>query len=202
MDGTINGQGITTYASGDKYVGEYKDFKQNGQGTLTYANGSKYVGDWKDDKQNGQGIFTYGPDSEWAGTKYEGEWMDGKINGQGITTYGPNSERAGEKYVGQQKNGKNSGQGTYFFANGSKWVGEWENDDLNGYAITYKTDGSIDQEGVFKDSVFQYAQKKSNLEKSKDFCKEIGLTLKTEKFGNCVLKLMDEARRRQRTLKN
>ena len=83
------------------------------------------------------------------------------------------------------------GQGTFTFADGSKWVGEWENGDLNGYAITYKADGSINQEGIFKNDVFQYAQKKSKLDEHKDTCKEIGFIPKTEKFGDCVLKLMD-----------
>ena len=36
--------GSHTYASGNKYVGEYKDGKRNGQFIVTYANGSKYVG--------------------------------------------------------------------------------------------------------------------------------------------------------------
>jgi hypothetical protein len=52
-------------------------------------------------------------------------------------------------------------------------------------------DGSINQEGIFKDDVFQYAQKKTKLDKHKDFCKEIGFTPKTVDFGNCILKLMD-----------
>jgi hypothetical protein len=52
-------------------------------------------------------------------------------------------------------------------------------------------DGSINQEGIFKDDVFQYTQKKSKLDKYKDTCKEIGFIPKTEKFGDCVLKLMD-----------
>ena len=83
------------------------------------------------------------------------------------------------------------GQGTFTFADGSKWVGEWENGDLNGYAITYKADGSINQEGIFKNDVVQYAQKKSKLDEHKDTCKEIGFIPKTEKFSDCVLKLMD-----------
>ena len=63
--------GTFTWASGDKYVGEWKDDKQNGQGTATWANGDKYVGDWKDDKRNGQGTFTS------ASGKYVGEFKDG-----------------------------------------------------------------------------------------------------------------------------
>ena len=33
--------GTYTWASGDKYVGGYKDGKQHGQGTYTYANGDR-----------------------------------------------------------------------------------------------------------------------------------------------------------------
>ena len=38
--------GTFTYASGDKYVGEFKDDKFNGQGTETYANGNVKEGIW------------------------------------------------------------------------------------------------------------------------------------------------------------
>ena len=206
--------GTYNWDNGDKYVGEFKDGSFHGQGTHTSADGDKYVGEFKDDLFHGQGTMIFGPDSEWAGDKYVGEYKDNERNGQGTYTYangnkyvgefrnggysgqgtitfGPESEWAGDKYVGEFKDGKYDGQGIYFFTNGSKWVGTWENDNLNGYAITYKSDGSINQEGIFKDDVFQYAQKKSKLDEYKDFCKEIGFTPKTESFGNCVLKLMD-----------
>jgi hypothetical protein len=48
--------GTTTFSSGSKYVGEFKDGKVEGQGTATYANGDKFVGEWRDDLRNGQGI--------------------------------------------------------------------------------------------------------------------------------------------------
>lgn len=66
-------------------------------------------------------------------------------------------------------------------------------DKLNGYAITYYADGSISQEGIFKDDEFLYAQKESEkrkIDKHKEFCEEIGFTPKTEGFTNCVLELM------------
>ena len=107
------------------------------------------------------------------GSKYVGEWKDGKQNGQGTATFAN-----GEKYVGEYKDGKRNGQGTHTYTSGTA------------------------QEGIWKDNEFLNAQKKSELDEHKDFCTEIGLTPKTEKFGDCVLKLMDEARRRQRTLKN
>ena len=49
--------GTYTFASGSKYVGEFKDGKYNGQGTATFASGEKYVGEWKDGKFNGQGTL-------------------------------------------------------------------------------------------------------------------------------------------------
>ena len=75
------------------------------------------------------------------------------------------------------------GQGTFTFADRSKWVGAWENDNLNGHAVTYYADGSINQEGIFKDDKFL-------VDKHKEFCEEIGFAPKTEGFGNCVLELM------------
>ena len=68
--------GTHTYASGSKYVGEFKDNKINGQGSLTYVNGGKYVGEWRDSKRNGQGTYTYA-----NGDTHTGEWKDGKRQG-------------------------------------------------------------------------------------------------------------------------
>ena len=177
-NGVLNGYAITYYADGSiNQEGIFKDDKflyaQNSKypscpsdqtkryhdcfGTYVFDSGNKYVGEFKDDERNGQGTFT------WVdGEKYVGEWKENKKHGQGTYTYGPNSEWAGQKYVGEYKNSKKHGQGTYTFGNGSKEVGAWENDKLNGYAITYYADGSINQEGIFKDDKFLYAQKKSS----------------------------------------
>jgi len=100
-----------------------------------------------------KGSHTFGSDSERAGDIYSGEFKSGNPHRQGTYTWGPNSELAGDKYFGEHKNNLMHGQGTFTFADGSKRVGTWENNKLNGYAITYYADGSINQEGVFKDDV-------------------------------------------------
>ena len=56
LQGKINGQGDTTYANGDRYVGEYKDNKYNGQGTLTFADGRVWLGEWSEAKVHGRFI--------------------------------------------------------------------------------------------------------------------------------------------------
>ena len=48
------------------------------------------------------------------------------------------------------------------FVGGKKWGGEWENNKLNGYALQYNKDGSIYQEGIFKNDKFLYTQKKTD----------------------------------------
>ena len=111
-----------TTASGNQYVGEWKDGKKHGQGTFTRADGSQwageeYIGEWKDDKPNGQGTYTYAD-----GEQYVGEWKDGKPNGQGTYTH-----TNGDKYVGEFKDDKIHGQGTYTFTDGKQWVGYYLN---------------------------------------------------------------------------
>ncbi len=170
-------------------------------GTYIWDNGDKYVGEWKNDKKHGQGTFTVGnlgAQGINAGDKYVGKWRDDKKYGQGTYTWGEEGPNKGDKYIGEYRDGKMDGQGTYFWADGRKDVGEWENDKLNGYAIQYNADGNIYREGIFKDDVFQYAQKKSSnnsnsnskLNKYKEFCEEIGFKPGTEKFADCVLEAM------------
>lgn len=45
-------EGVRTYENGDKYEGEFTNWKLNGKGTYTYANGDKYIGEFVDGKKN------------------------------------------------------------------------------------------------------------------------------------------------------
>ena len=66
--------GTSTFANGNKYVGEFRDGDFNGQGTFTFANGNKYVGEFRNDNFNGQGTKTYAD-----GKIEEGIWKDDKF---------------------------------------------------------------------------------------------------------------------------
>ena len=187
--------GRYVWNNGDKYVGEYQNNKKHGQGNQSWENGDKYVGEYKNNKRTGQGTYIYGENTKFAGDRYIGEFKDAKKHGQGTYIF-----TNGDKFVGEFKDEKYAGNGTYFYANGAKDVGEWKNGKLNGYAIQYNADGTILKEGIFKDDVFQYAQKKpsnssnsnSKLNKYKEFCEEIGYKPGTEKFADCVLKTMEK----------
>jgi len=74
-NGVSHGQGTFTYVSGSKHIGKYKDGYRNGQGTFTYAKGDKYVGGYKEGKKHGYGVYT------WAdGETKEGIWKNGRLN--------------------------------------------------------------------------------------------------------------------------
>ncbi|MDC1375862.1 hypothetical protein N8311_02050, partial [bacterium] len=44
--------------AGDKYIGNFKNWKRDGQGTYYFKNGNKYEGQWKNGKKHGSGILT------------------------------------------------------------------------------------------------------------------------------------------------
>ena len=162
----FNGQGTYTFATGNKYVGDFQDGKYDGQGTFTFANGNKYVGDFKDNKYYGQGTFTYASGVKYigefrdskrngrgtqifpSGTKYIGEYKDDKRNGLFIVTY-----PQGGKYVGEFKNDQKEGQGTYTFSNGQKYVGEYKNGKRNGQG-TYTFPNGSKYVGDFQDGKY------------------------------------------------
>ena len=45
-----NGYGTSTWADGEKYVGEWKDGKEHGQGTKTHSDGKIEKGIWENGK--------------------------------------------------------------------------------------------------------------------------------------------------------
>jgi hypothetical protein len=50
-EGRISGQGEVTYATGDRYIGQFKDGKRNGRGIMFTGGGSsRYEGLWKNDE--------------------------------------------------------------------------------------------------------------------------------------------------------
>ena len=128
IKGKLVGQGVRTFADGDKYVGEFKDGKYGGQGAYTHANGDRYVGEFKDGKYGGQGQYTTA-----AGDKLIGIFKNGVGNGKFNVTYAD-----GSSYVGDFDNSvQPNGRGIMTLANGDEYKGEFK-------------DGTFDGQGVYK----------------------------------------------------
>ena len=64
--------GAYTFASGNEYVGQWKDDKFHGLGTSTFAGGEKFVGQYIDGKRNGFGTYYYANGS----IRQQGLWSD------------------------------------------------------------------------------------------------------------------------------
>jgi hypothetical protein len=66
--------GTFAFASGNRYVGEFRNGLRNGQGTFTFVNGDMFVGEYKNGLRHGQGTLTFA-----NGEVNEGIWKDGKF---------------------------------------------------------------------------------------------------------------------------
>jgi hypothetical protein len=67
--------------------------------------------------------------------------------------YGTITWDDGDKYVGEIKDGKYNGQGTYTYANGNEYVGEHKDGKSNGRGITFRSDGTIKESGIYENGV-------------------------------------------------
>ena len=88
-----------------------------------------------------------------SGNNYVGQWENNKKNGQGIFSW-----TFGDKYVGQWKDDKMNGQGTFTFPSGSKYVGAFKDGNYNGFGTLYNANGSIFQQGLWRDDAFVQSQ--------------------------------------------
>ena len=73
------------------------------------------------------------------GSKYVGDTklLSGKKHGRGTYTW-----PSGSKYVGEYKNNERHGQGTYTWSDGEKYVGEYKNDDRHGQGTYWYNNGT------------------------------------------------------------
>ena len=123
---------------------------------------------------------------------------DYKLTKSWTDCFGTYPYASGSKYVGEWKNGEKHGQGIFTFVDGNKYVGQFKDEKYNGEGIFTFVDGRT-EEGMWKNKDFLYAKKlsptitdkKSPLEKAKEQCAEIGFKKGTEKFGDCVMKLLN-----------
>lgn len=146
--------GTSTYASGDRYIGEWKNGAFNGQGTYYFQadnerKGDKYVGEFKDGKRDGQGSYYVLANNKFKGTKYIGGFKENLLHGVGTFT-----TNNGESYLGEYKLGERDGRGTLTFVNGEKYVGEFKRNNYNGQGTYYSSNGAIANQGMWTDGNF------------------------------------------------
>jgi hypothetical protein len=110
-----NGQGVYTYPSGARYVGQFSNHMANGSGVLYFANGDIYDGEWNQHVREGKGRFT--SKSQFV---YEGHFKKNKFDGTGKMSFQNN-----DVYEGEFRNGTFHGAGIYLTSGGEKIEGQW-----------------------------------------------------------------------------
>ena len=73
MNGVKHGYGISRWADGEVYYGEYKQHNQEGQGHYKWANGNEYCGECKNGMQWGEGVI------KENGQLYRDKFEEGKL---------------------------------------------------------------------------------------------------------------------------
>lgn len=129
--------GVITIKEGVTYKGEFKtringEQVKQGKGLLTLTDGTKYDGIW--DENN----FKTGSFFNNKGDKiYDGEWKEGKFSGKG-KAYPNEGELAGYTLDGNFLNGKANGFGISYKSDGTKeYEGEWKDFKYDGKGILY-----------------------------------------------------------------
>lgn len=103
--------------------------KFEGQGSLIIKNGIKYVGTWKNGKKTGFGSSFY---PNW--NVYKGNYLENDIDGVG-TLWLTDKEQV---FYGQFTKNRRNGWGVHWFADGTKYEGEWKDNLRHGYGLVYK----------------------------------------------------------------
>ena len=130
--------GSTTinYPAGDtrlKYTGETdENGLPSGKGVMLYAKGDavKYVGEWLHDQWHGHAKITFADDDEFGRVSFEGLYKNSMFE------HGTMIWKTKGRYEGAFKDNKFTPNGTYYYTDGSKYVGEWLNNNRHGHGIT------------------------------------------------------------------
>lgn len=112
----------------------------HGFGKLTLRDGRVYEGDWRHGLRHGRGRMTF-EDSE-----YDGDWMEDQPSGEGKQTF-----TVGGYCSGQWVHGEMHGRGIKVEPDGSKFVGEFQNNQWHGAGKEYDQHGALIREGEWRD---------------------------------------------------
>ena len=142
----------------------------NGNGVKIYSNGSKYIGNFKNGKYEGAGILYRSLRSETS------NWKNGKLNG--YTVLEEQTQNGKQVTMGNYEEGLKNGRIETTFPNGSIVISEWKKGKL------LKSEYASEKDKELVEMSFTIGEKKQQ-------CKTIGFKPETEKFADCVLRLVE-----------
>ncbi len=144
-DRPLTNRCVQTFDNGSRYDGVCSGNQQpNGIGTMVWRDGTRYEGNWVNGVMQGYGVMTW-PN----GARYSGGYANGRRQGRGVYTW-PN----GASYKGEYMQGNRHGWGTMIYADRTRYVGGWAEGKRSGNGTLYAADGSILQQGRWKNGKF------------------------------------------------
>jgi hypothetical protein len=182
-----NGKGIYFFSNGDEYHGEFKNGKLHGHGMIICGFSRSrypigwYIGEFKDGEINGLGTLTYDfikTTSNWRKGKDPGQecktnWI--QENGFTVNIGGIASEK---RSSGNYVNGKRQGTFEVVLENNVTYLVKYEDGKEIGSKYATKRD---EEKGEMILDIY----------KKKKECDSIGYKRQTEKFADCVLRLVE-----------
>ncbi|CAF0786054.1 unnamed protein product, partial [Didymodactylos carnosus] len=133
--GNMHGKGTLQFdrEGTSYYIGDFIQNVPFGKGRRQYSTGNLYEGMWVAGKRHGHGIFS------WANGngEYIGQWENGVQSGHGIHVWyivrAEESQYALRNYYdGNFVNGRRDGYGVFYYSSGTRYMGEWKNDQKHG----------------------------------------------------------------------
>jgi hypothetical protein len=94
-NGLAEGEGAASGTA--EYSGGFRQGRKHGQGVKTWANGDRYEGAFVDDRREGFGVYVWGR-GNWAGERYEGGYSNDQRHGFGTYRW-----PSGDLYAGPWK---------------------------------------------------------------------------------------------------
>jgi hypothetical protein len=131
---TVSNRKRFTYATGNKYDGQFNENGlRHGFGKYT-SKSSTYIGEWEEGKRKGYGKDIF-PDQEASPnktymTEYEGTFQDDRRHGYGKCIF-----KDGSGYVGEWDSDRRHGYGKEFYWDGACYEGQWNRGLRHGYGV-------------------------------------------------------------------
>ena len=112
-------------------------------GTINLPDGGSYKGIISNGKPNGKGKLVF------HDLNYEGDFLNGKRHGNGIQSW-TSGLHQGESYLGEWKNDERDGYRIHVWPDGRKYTGKWKSNRQNGKGVLTNANGDS-YNGHFKD---------------------------------------------------
>ena len=143
VDGEMEGYGYCEWVNIEgtrRYEGNWEKGNMHGKGTYTYENGLSYVGNFERGQIQGFGVMTWPDDSSGLHDYYKGQWEKGYRHGEGYYRWGN-----GNQYVGELEQNVMNGFGIFYYAadtlNSDRYKGQWVNGIREGFGTYSWADG-------------------------------------------------------------